>query len=44
MLCAPSNCQQTFLYHTKMAAFKYFHVLSIFFLKELGMNSEKCIE
>ena len=33
MLCAPSNCRRPFSYHTKMADFEYFRVLS-----------EKCIE
>ena len=34
MLCAPSNCRRPFSYHTKMADFEYFRVLSIFSWKK----------
>ena len=30
MLCAPSNRRRPFSYHTKMADFEYFRVLSVF--------------
>ena len=30
MLCAPNNPRRPFLYHTKMADFEYFLVLSAF--------------
>ena len=35
MLCAPSNHRRPFSYHTKMADFEYFRVLSIFSWKKL---------
>ena len=44
MLCTPSNSQQPFSYHTKLADFKYFHVLSVFLGGKTGINSEECIE
>ena len=43
MLCAPSNPRRPFSYHTKMADFKYFRVLSVFSWHFCGgINSEKC--
>ena len=30
MLCAPDNHRRPFSYHTKIADFEYFHVLSVF--------------
>ena len=45
MLCTPNNHRQPFLYHTKMADFKYFRVLSVFLWKKnTSINSEKCIK
>ena len=43
MLCAPSNCQRPFPYHTKMADFKYFLVLSVFLWKILGGITQKSV-
>ena len=43
MLCAPNNLWQPFSYHTKMADFKYFRVLSISH-ENIDINLEKCIE
>ena len=42
MLCAPNNRRRPFLYHTKMADFEYFHVLSVFSWSKLA--STQCIE
>ena len=36
MLCASSNCRWPFLYHTKMAAFKYVWCFAHFLVKKLG--------
>ena len=43
VLCAPSNRRRPFSYHTKMADFEYFRVLSVSSWK-IGRNSEKCTE
>ena len=44
MLYTPSNHRRPFWYHTKMADFEYFRVLSVFSWKKIDLSSEKWIE
>ena len=44
MLCAPSNHWWPFLYLMKIANFKYFLCFVHFLVKQIGRNSENCIE
>ena len=43
MLCAPSNRRWPFLYHTKIAD-RVFSCFVRFLVKQIGINSQKCIE
>ena len=43
MLCAPSNCRRPCSDHTKMAD-RVFSCFVRFLVKQIGINSEKCIE